>query len=186
MIPESLPEELYGAAETMGRDLQEWNSLYADLRGDAYDRFREEAYEPLSEWFYGRFMNSVHLKGGPCIGDFRKGGLIKIVWDSDIRELWRSPFGTYEMEYCAFAEEVSRFVTDFLRDMDNQTKEAAEKGIPGVYMDTEALFRENRRRREIFTRQLGQLYAEDRENTDWKKITDLYDRMRRETGIRRK
>jgi hypothetical protein len=29
------------------------------------------------------------------------------------------------MEYCAFAEEVSRFVTDFLRDMDNQTKEAA-------------------------------------------------------------
>jgi hypothetical protein len=89
------------------------------------------------------------------------------------------------MEYCAFAEEVSRFVTDFLRDMDNQTKEAAEKGIPGVYMDTEALFRENRRRREIFTRQLGQLYAEDRENTDWKRITDLYDRMRRETGIRR-
>ena len=70
-------------------------------------------------------VNSVHLKGGSCIGDFRKGGLIKIVWDSDIRELWRYHFGTYEMEYCAFAEEVSRFVTDFLRDMDNQTKEAA-------------------------------------------------------------
>jgi len=52
-------------------------------------------------------------------------------------------------------------------------------------VDTEALFHENRRRREIFTRQLGQLYAEDRENTDWKRITDLYDRMRRETGIRR-
>lgn len=58
------------------------------------------------------------------------------------------------------------------------------RGSPG-YIYTEALFRENRRRREIFTRQLGQLYAEDRENTDWKKITDLYDRMRRETGIRR-
>ena len=53
MIPESLPEELYGAAETMGRDLQDWNSLYEDRRGDEYDRFLEEAYEPLSEWYCG-------------------------------------------------------------------------------------------------------------------------------------
>ena len=84
LISESLPEELYGAAETMGRDLRDWNLLYTDLSDDEYDRFCEEAYESLSGWFYGRCMSSAHLKGGPYTGFFRRGGRIKIVWDSDV------------------------------------------------------------------------------------------------------
>ena len=185
LIPESLPEELYGAAETMGRDLRDWNLLYTDLSDDEYDRFCEEAYEPLSGWFYGRCMSSAHLKGGLYTGFFRRGGRIKIVWDSDIREIWRYPCGTYEMRYEDFAREVSRFVSSFLRDMDSQTREVAGKGIPGIYVDSSALIRENSRRREIFSRQLEHLYAEDAGKTDWKRITDLYERMRRETGTRK-
>ena len=102
-----------------------------------------------------------------------------------IREIWRYPCGTYEMRYEDFAREVSRFVSSFLRDMDSQTREVVRKGIPGVYVDKGALIRENSRRREIFSRQLEHLYAEDAGKTDWKRITDLYERMRRETGKRK-
>ncbi|MBQ1924270.1 MAG: hypothetical protein II189_10640 [Lachnospiraceae bacterium] len=183
-IAESVPEELYDAADTMERDLQEWKGKHSDLEDGEYGRFLDEAYDPLSEWFYGRCMNFGHLKGGPLLWFIRCGGRIKILWDSDIRELWRCPQGIYEMRYADFAAEVSRFVTSFLSDMDAQTKEAAGAGIPGVYVDG-ALTCENRRRREIFSRQLEHLYAEDAGKTDWKRITDLYERMRRETGKRK-
>ncbi len=189
-ISGSLPEELYGAAERTERDPDRWKQMYSDLPDEDYDRFCEEEYGPLGEWFYDRCMDSGHLTEGPLIGYFRCGDRMKILWDS-VRtgrgqgSIWKYPSGAYEMKYADFAAEVSRFVNAFLRDMDAQTMEVVRHGIPGVFVDREALIRENRQRREIFGRQLQDLYAENRDKTDWKKIRDLYEKMRGETGGRR-
>ena len=164
--------------------------MYSDLPDEDYDRFCEEEYGPLGEWFYDRCMDSGHLTEGPLIGYFRWGDRMKILWDS-VRtgrgqgSIWKYPSGAYEMKYADFTAEVSRFVNAFLRDMDAQTMEVVRHGIPGVFVDREALIRENRQSREIFGRQLQDLYAENRDKTDWKKIRDLYEKMRGETGGRR-
>lgn len=189
-ISESVPEELYDAAQEMERDLRKWSLSYSDLGDEEYDRFFDEEYALLGGWFRERCMDSGHLREGPLIGYIRCGDRIKILWDTAAAEeesgsLWKYPSGVYEMEYSDFVREVTRFVNAFLSDMDAQVFDVAGRGIPGVFVDTGTLIRENSRRREIFGRQLKDLYGEDKDRTDWKRIRELYERMRREIRIRK-
>ena len=156
-----------------------------DLWGPAEEL--DEFYLPLSEWFYNRFLDSSHLICGPSIGFFRCGDKLKIIWDSDTledgTEIWKYPRGIFETSYQCFVSEVSGFINSFTNDMDDQVSDVARNGIPGVSVDVDALVRENAQRKETFAHQQRSLHSEEKWETDWNTILDLYKTMRGELGM---
>ena len=64
--------------------------------------------------------------------------------------------------------------------MNKQVEDVVCNGIPGVYVDNDALIRENTQRKEGFDQKVKFLRNGDPGSTNWKEITDLYDRMRSE------
>ena len=186
VISESLPKTLFNVIENMIGDLQALKNKYIDKSDDEFDCFYDEFYLPLSEWFYSRFLSSGHLICGPSIGFFRCGDKLKIIWNSDAledgTEMWKYPRGAFETDYQSFVSEVSRFISSFTTDMDNQVADVVSNGIPGVYVDVDALVRENERRKDTFEYQLRCLYSEGKQETDWNRILNLYELMRSELG----
>ena len=186
VISESVPESLYNVIENLAEDFRALKARYMDKSDDEFDTFYDEFYWPMSEWFYSRVLSSGHLKCGPSIGLVRCGDKLKMIWDSDPledgSELWKDPRGAFELDYPSFVSEVSRFLNNFTTDMDHQVSEVVRNGIPGVYVDADALVRENAQRKETFEHLLKSLYSEDTPGTDWNKILDLYALMRRELG----
>ena len=186
VISESVPESLFDVAETLSDDLQTWKSMYIDKSDEEFDRFYDECYLPLSEWFYDRFLSSGHLVCGPSIGFIRFRDRLKVIWDSDPlengTEMWRYPHGSCEMDYQSFVAEVSGFISSFTTDMDKQVEYVVRNGIPGVNVDTDALVRENAQRKDTFVHQLRSLNSEGDQATDWNKIHKLYDLMCNELG----
>ena len=187
-ISESVPEMLYDSVDSIEESLHKWLSLNIDKPDEEYDHFYDNEYQPLSDWFYDRTMDSGHLICGPLIGFFRCGDKIKIVWNSirpvsDGTDIWRYPKGIYEMRYADFVLEISRFISTFIEDMDMQVADVVLNGIPDVYVDTDALISENDQRKDTFTHQLKALYSEDIQKTDWNRILDLYIVMREQTDF---
>lgn len=186
VISESVPESLFDVIEDLDDDFQALKDKYIDKSDEEFDVFYDDVFEPLSEWFYSRFLSSGHLVCGPWIGFFRCGDKIKILWDSDPledgTEMWKDPRGVFGTDYQSFASEVSRFISAFTSDMDDQVSDVANNGIPGVYVDVDALVRENARRKEVFGQQLQSLYSKDKPKTDWNKVLGLYELMLRELG----
>ena len=178
-----VPKSLYDAIENFEKDTEKWKSLYIDEDDEKYDKFYDEKYEPLTTWFYERCIDSGHLVQGPHIGFFRCDDNIKIWWDSDSynqHSIWRFPSGCFEITYSAFVSEVERFFASFYKEMDKQIEDVIQNGIPGVYVDIDALIRENKMRKDGFYQKLGSLKNMKKTLIDWKDITDLYDRMRAE------
>ena len=186
VISESVPEYLFDVIDHLADDFQEWKSMYFDRNDEEFERFYDEFYAPLSDWFYDRVLSSGHLVCGPSIGFFRCGDKLKIVWDSDTledgSEMWKFPRGIYETDYQSFVSEVSGFISSFTADMDKQVADVVSKGIPGVYVDTDALVRENEQRKKTFEQQLSCLNSNGDRGTDWDKIRELYVMMCSETG----
>ncbi len=186
VISESVPEYLYDVIETLSDDFRAWKEMYIDKSDEEFDRFYDDFYAPLSDWFYNCFLDSGHLVCGPYIGFFRCKDKLKIVWNSDSledgTEMWKFPNGIYETDYQSFVSEAVRFINSFTADMDKQVADVAANGILGVFVDTDALVRENERRKDTFGQQLRFLYSEDKHETDWDKIHGLYVMMRNEMG----
>ena len=186
LISESVPEALFDVIDNLSDDIQAWKSMYIDKSDEEFDHFYDEYYLPMSEWFCDRFLSSGHLVCGPSIGFFRCGDKLKIIWNSnpleDGTEIWKYPRGVYEMDYQCFVSEVLRFINSFATDMDNRISDVVLNGIPGVYVDKDALVQENEQRKETFEHQLSYLYYEETQGTDWDKILDLYEMMCKELG----
>lgn len=182
-VSESLPKSLYDTIAEFEKDTKKWKSLYIDEDDETFDQFYEDEYEPLTSWFYERCIDSGHLVQGPHIGFFRCDNNIKIRWDSEIynqHSIWRFPSGCFEITYSEFVSEVERFFASFYKEMDKQIEDVIQNGIPGVYVDNDALIRENKLRKDGFYQKVGSLKNMKKALIDWKDITDLYDRMKAE------
>ena len=184
-VAESIPEYLYDSVATLERDLHRWETMYLEKSDEDFSRFEDELFEPLSDLFYNRSLNSSHLICGPLISCFRCGEKLKLVWDSDQlnnsnASIWKYPSGTIEMEYSDFVAEVSRFFGAFFRDMDNQVADVVKDGIPGVYIDMDALVRENKKRKDYFGYQVDMLTSEGLIYTDWDIVKVSFQKMKPE------
>lgn len=183
-ISEPIPKSLYDSIDIMVDDFEALKSKYIDKSDDEFDSFYDAYYLPLSKWYYNRCMDSGHLVCGPHIGFFRCDDKLKVVWNSDPMdngaELWKYPCGSYEMPYLEFVSEVSRFIKKFTCDMDKQVADVVKNGISGVYVDTDALMHENVHRKETFMDQVKSFHATSIQETDWKRVLALYNRMIKE------
>ena len=182
-VSRSVPKLFYDAIENFEKDTKKWESLYIDEDDETFENFYEEGYEPLTSWFYMRCIDSGHLVQGPQIGFFRCDDNIKIWWDSENynqHSIWRFPSGCFEIVYSEFVSEVERFFSSFYKEMDKQVEEITQNGIPGVYVDNDALIQENKLRKDGFYQKVASLKNMKKELIDWKDIMILYDRMRAE------
>ena len=184
-VAESMPEHLYDSVDTLERDLNRWESMYLEKSDKEFSRFEDELFKPLTDLFYNRSVNSSHLICGPLISCFRCGDKLKLIWDSDHLDnsntsIWKYPRGKIEIEYSDFVAEVSRFFDAFFRDMDNQVSNVKKDGIPGVYIDTDALVRENKQRKDYFGHQVDMLTSESLIYTDWDKVKVSFHKMKSE------
>ena len=181
-VSESVPEYLYQSIDSFEKNLQTWISARDGKSDEEFDWFYDNQFLPLNEWFYERTIDSGHLVDGPLIGFFRCGDRLKLFWHDNYltskeMSIWRHPKGAYEMKYSDFVSEVSRFFKSFFQDMDDQVANVLENGIPGVYVDNEALAKENETRKEEFSYQVGMLSLSDYSHTDWDKIKELHETM---------
>ncbi len=183
-IRESIPEKFYNKVEELDVLFDKWKERHFGDDDKAFDMFCEREYLPLTKWFYRRVFYSGHLVGGPFIGCFRSGDMIKIRWRSDYTlengySIWAFPSGHFELRYRDFIKEVNRFFDEFFVKMDDQVTAALSKDWGTVYVDKERLVKENRERREGFKQSL-ELLVEDCLITDWSKPFELYDKLCRE------
>lgn len=186
-ICESIPQKYYDILGELPTFFDNWHELHLDDDDDVFDKFFDEEYYPLMEWFYDRTFDSGHLIGGPNIGCFRCGDMLKLWWFSDYKlesgeSIWTAPNGVFELPYSDFVSEIQRFFGEFFDKMDEQVQKALEKDWGGVRLDKARLEQEHKERREGFYRKTA-LLDEDIRKTDWDKITGLYDKMRKEIGL---
>lgn len=189
-VSESVPRRLYDVSENFADIMQSWMDLRfpGDDNDDdgEFDKFFDEEYLPLNEWYGSRVINSGHLTGGPGIGFVRCGGRLKIFWKSDYllesgESIWTSPSGVFELSYADFACEVRRFFGEFFQKMDEQVQKALQKDWGSVRLDKEYLVRENKERREGFKQKLS-LPDGDRRMSGGGAVEERFERMLSEIG----
>lgn len=185
-IRESVPLELYEAAERFFKITDGWKSMYIDKPDEIFDNFYDNKYCPITEWLDLRTINSGHLIGGPNIRFIRCGDMLKIIWDGRYMlengdSLWKYPCGAYEMKYDDFASEANRFFTAFFEAMDRQVRFSCEKDWGTVQLDKKRLAEENIQRRLCFEQCLSYL-EDDVQTSDWDSILSLFADMCNETG----
>lgn len=180
----SVPQELYSSAENFFEMTEEWKKRYINESDEFFDRFYDNEYEPLTEWYNSRKMNSGHLVGGPNISFIRYGDRIKIIWDGRCRlengdDLWTSPQGVYELPYSEFVNAVKAFFLEFFMKMDGQVRISCEMDWGNVQLDKQRLRKEHIQRKELFRQRLEML---DRNETfaDKDRILGLFERMKGE------
>lgn len=183
-IRESIPEKYYNMIESFWDMRDSWKELHINDDDDIFDTFYDEELEPLGQWFSDRVFDSGHLIGGPLIGCFRCGERIKIWWLSDDvlengENIWTSTGGVYELAYADFTAEVYRFFGEFYKSMDEQVRRAIERNWREVEVDKTRLAEENEERKEGFNQKLT-LLSEDCRKTDWEKIDELFEKMKKE------
>lgn len=128
---------------------------------EVFDEKLDE-YMEKTEWFRSRTFDSGHLIGGPIIGCFRCGGLLKFYWNSGYslesgESIWTSPRGSLEIPYSEFTSEVKRFFAEFREKMDEQVKRALEKDWGEIRVDKEYLVKENAERKIGFEQKTAKL-----------------------------
>lgn len=181
-VREPVPKYLFDIIEDFARLADIWQTAHYDDPDNIYEAFFDNEYMPLTEWFYSRLLDSGHLVGGPDIGFFRYDNKIKIYWKGnyileDGTSIWTSPQGIFEIDYKDFVSEVVRFFDSFFLAMDQQVQLALEKDWVKVHLDKEYLIKEHRDRRNNFYAYIGLLSQKTAKGTDWKKISNLYDKM---------
>lgn len=187
-IREPIPEILYNNIDKFEDMTDLWKDMYIDKPDDIFDKFYDEEYTPLTEWYYMQHtFNSGHLVGGQSIEFFRHGDKIKILWksyDDAILEngenIWTSPNGIYEMSWKDFTDECKNFYWRFRRKIDVQTYRAYKYGIDGVEIDKKLLLKSNSDNITAFGQHLELLFSDDYEKTDFNRILALYEKMRSE------
>lgn len=183
-IREPVPRTLYDKAGEFGKLTDAWKRSHIEDPDDIFDKFYDEEYTVLTEWYYNRIFDSGHLIGGPHIGCFRYEDMIKIYWESDYTlengsSIWTSPKGIYEMPYIDFLSEVNAFFSSFFSEMDKQVKNAVEKSWGAVKLDKKQLLIENSDRKTDF-RKKAALLSESYESTDWNSVMAVYKNMKDE------
>lgn len=192
-IRESVPHKYYDHINEFIHDTDKWNNLYQDddsVDDEAFMAFYDEKYEPLTEWFYNRIFDSGHLIGGPHIGCFRCGDMIKIWWDSDYtldngESIWTAPSGEFELPYADFVVEVKRFFEEFYATMDKQVETALQTDWDNtpdwgrVNLDKKYLAKEHKERKDGFRRAVA-LLDENVSTTDWSKVEEMSKIMKNE------
>lgn len=178
-INESIPLEFYNGIEEFSTKTMRWKESHFNDDDDLFDRFYDEKYIPLTEWYHERSFDSGHLTGGPYIGCFRHNEKIKIVWESDYRlesgnSIWTSPKGVFELYYDDFFLSVSEFLDCFFAAMDEQVKQAVAKDWGEITIDKSRLVAEHKKRKQNFYLQLSYLNQNSANNTDWKKIISIF------------
>lgn len=161
-IAKPISHELYDSVETF-EELSE--KMLAEIPPENFDEDFDEKvdeYFEKTEWFRSRTFDSGHLKGGPNIGCFRCGELLKFYWSSGYsleggESIWTAPRGSFEMPYCDFVTEVKRFFAEFHKEMDKQVNRALERAWDEVRVDKEYLVKENAERKIGFEQRLAML-----------------------------
>lgn len=182
LIRESIPESLYNNIDKFTEYTHNWINQYIDEPDDLFDKFYDEEYEPLTEWFSNRIFDSGHLTGGPLIGCFRHEDRIKIYWNSDYtldngNSIWASPKGIVELKYEDFIIEVERFFHLFFMAMDKQVELAVLKDWGKVKLDKDRLVSENSDRKIGFRQAISMLSSQSDILTDWSRVKFLYEKM---------
>lgn len=191
-VRESVPQKYYDMAERFRHTAYEWECMHIDdseEEDDAFWRFMEEEYEPLTDWHWQRRFDSGHLVGGPVIGCFRCGEKLKFCWESDYlpengSSIWTAPSGVYEMPYSEFVSEVRAFYIAFFEAMDRQVTLALQKDWGDVAVDKAYLAKEHAERKAGFFACMDWLSrpcAPD-EQTDWGRVDRIFDKMQQEIG----
>ena len=181
-INESIPSEFYHNIEEFCYRTDQWIESHFDDDDDIFDKFYDEKYTPLTDWYYERCFDSGHLVGGPHIGCFRHHEKIKIVWESDYKlesgsSIWTSPRGVSELYYDDFVLSVSDFLDSFFAAMDMQVEKAVAKDWGKITIDKKRLVEENEERKESFYLQLSYLKQNPANNTDWQKIIAIFNEL---------
>lgn len=184
-VCESIPYEFYKNIETFENMTDKWKDSYINDTDDIFDKFYDEDFCPLTEWYFNRIMDSGHLIGGPHIGFFRYKDMIKILWNSDYilenrKNIWTYPYGVYEMPYSDFTDEVKNFFSRFYSKMDKQIEYAVSMDWENVRIDKEHLVSENISRKQDFNQKIDLLFSKSSQKTDFDCILSLYNKMRNE------
>lgn len=187
-VRESVPREYYDHIDEFVTDSNNWQTLYLDddsIDDDSFIDFLEEKWEPLTSWLHDRVFDSGHLTGGPLVGCFRCKDMIKIRWNSDYlldngESIWTAPSGEFEIPYTDFVFEVKRFFREFYTAMDKQVETALRMDWGKVKLDKTRLAEEHKERKEGFDREIA-LLDEEFSATDWEKVREMYEVMKRES-----
>lgn len=162
---EDFSEIFESIAKPISRGLYDSVEGFDELSQKMLDEIPDEEideYIEKTEWFSNRVFDSGHLIGGPDIGCFRCGELLKFYWNSGYalesgESIWTAPRGSLEIPYREFVSEVKRFFAEFREKMDEQVKRALEKDWGEVKVDKEYLVRENAERKIGFEQKTAKL-----------------------------
>ncbi len=187
LINESIPKEIYELTKDINQflnDAQKWLDIY-ETNDEEYSDFYFEEYDNLISWTYNRTFDSGHLIGGPYLSFFRCQDKIRIIWETEHQlendiALWTAKDGSVEMSYVEFVEHVKDFQAKFFESMDYQVALALEKDWGKIQIDKVFLKKEHADRKEKFQIQINKLDGVSENSSDWKQITELYERMKRE------
>lgn len=183
-ISESVPSRFYNSIEDFYSTAIKWKESHFDDDDDTFDRFYDEKYEPLTDWYHDRSFDSGYLVGGPYIGCFRHNDRIKILWESEYKledgnNLWTSPKGVFELYYEDFVQAVNEFLDSFFAAMGKQVEMALAKDWGEISLDKKRLVTEHEERKETFYHQLSYLKKQSAEKTDWQRIIGIADEMQK-------
>lgn len=188
----SVPEELYRHAEEFRMQTDAWKESHINDEDEVFNKFFDEEYCELIQWYFDRCFDSGHLIGGPIIGCFRFHDRIKVMWKSGCKlengiRIWTSAGGCVELDYERFVEAVKEFLDSFFAAMDEHVKNAIAKDWGNVFLDKERLAQEHEQRREQFYQSLSFLQNPKTDTgwnaTDWGKVKAIYAKMKKEMNI---
>lgn len=177
-VREPVPKILYDKISEFEKQTDAWKELHCEDEDAVFDKFYDDEYEPLTSWYYNRMLDSGHLVGGPWIGCFRHGDMVKICWKSDYRlengsSIWTAPNGIFEMSYAGFETAVNEFYSAFFEKMDRQVELAVQKDWGEIGLDKERLVKVNQERKDEFRQKLS-LLSEPCQTADWDKTLEIY------------
>lgn len=183
-VGESIPKELYDVIENFDSQMDIWQEAHVEDEDELYEKFYDEEYCELGQWFWKRSFDSGHLVGGPYIGCFRCEDKIKIIWESTYKldngkSIWTAPKGCFEMRYEEFVLEITEFLNLFFKAMDRQVENAQKMEWKDISLDIDRLVKEHKERKTGFYNKLTFL-EKTPTNTEWSKIKKLYIKMKEE------
>lgn len=183
----SIPENFYKLTENINQfknEAKKWLDIN-DTDENEHNDFYFDQYDNLISWSYERLFDSAHLIGGPHLSFFRHKEKIRIIWDTEHIldngiSLWTAKDGSLEMNFSDFVNEVETFGKLFFESMDNQIELTLAKDWGSIKVDKARLVEEQKERKLEFEKNLSFLRHETNDETNWKQIEELYERMKSE------
>ena len=186
-ISESVPDKFYKLTSDL-KLFRNNTRKWLDINGYDEDKFSDfyfEEYDKLNSWTWERTFDSGHLIGGPHLSFFRCKDKIKIVWDTEWTlengiNLWTAKDGSFEMEFSEFVKEVRLFGNNFFKAMDKQVAQTLSQDWKNIKVDKEWLVKEHSERKSEFEKNFSFLEQNEKKQTNWTEIEQLFDRMANE------